>query len=96
MGLKHGREYEDIIKDFSEAILSVPDFYSFLNITSEEWQTFSKTDQYNIAKTLADDVFYGLDQEPEIQVGSCTILYIANEHIIKVALNDSITIINLI
>ncbi|NLM24583.1 MAG: hypothetical protein GX208_00505 [Firmicutes bacterium] len=97
MGLRHAREYADIIADFTEAILAVPEFYSFLGISDLEWQTFDQAEQHNIAQTLADDLFYGLDEVPCLEVGQGLVEYIANDHIIKVSQNNIIIkIVNLV
>lgn len=84
MGIKFGREYPDIINDFTEALYSIDECYSFLEMSSEEWNELEREEQQECIKTLADDLFYGLGSDPKMYVGSCTITHDKDKHVIVI------------
>ncbi|MCR8636071.1 MULTISPECIES: hypothetical protein [Paenibacillus] len=84
MGIKFGREYPDIINDFTEALYSMDECYSFLEMTSEEWNELEPEEQQECIKTLADDIFYGLGSDPKMIVGKCTISHDKDKHVIVI------------
>ncbi|NOU92039.1 hypothetical protein GC093_02150 [Paenibacillus sp. LMG 31456] len=84
MGIKFGREYPDIINDFTEALYSMDECYSFLEMTSEEWNELEPEEQQECIKTLADDIFYGLGSDPKMSVGKCTISHDKDKHVIVI------------
>jgi hypothetical protein len=90
MGIKFGREYPDIINDFTDALSSIEESYKFLEMTSGEWSTLEPLEQRECIKTLADDVFYGLGSEPRMQIGSCTISHDKEKHVIVIYHEDKL------
>ncbi|PZE20119.1 hypothetical protein [Paenibacillus xerothermodurans] len=90
MGIKFGREYPDIITDFTEALCSIDECYTFLEMTPKEWQGLEPDEQRECIKTLADDVFYGLGTEPRMRIGTCTINYDREKHVIVIHHEDKL------
>ncbi|OPA73502.1 hypothetical protein BVG16_28135 [Paenibacillus selenitireducens] len=90
MGVKHAREYADILVDLTEAVAKIPDCYEFFEMTSEEWERLSGEDRKEVLEALADDVFYGLGEHTIIQVGSSEVTYDAKFHLIDVSIGDQI------
>ncbi|TDF92139.1 hypothetical protein [Paenibacillus piri] len=84
MGVKFGREYPDIINDFTDALHSIDECYSFLEMTPEEWNGLGREEQQECIKTLADDLFYGLGSDPKMLVGTCTISHDKDKHVIVI------------
>lgn len=84
MGIKFAREYNDIIDDFTQALHSIDECYSFLEMTPEDWNELDGEEQQECIKTLADDLFYGLGTEPKMRVGSCTVSHDREKHVIVI------------
>ncbi|RXZ79972.1 hypothetical protein EBB07_20660 [Paenibacillaceae bacterium] len=87
MGVRHGREYRDILKDLTEAVGAIGSSYSFFEMSEEEWGELGVEERSEVMEALADDVFYGLGVEPVIQVGQGTVTYHQKFHIIEVAVD---------
>lgn len=94
MGIKFGREYPDIISDFTEALLSIDECYSFLEMTAGEWEELEPEERRACIQTLADDLFYGLGTDPKIPVGRCTLSHDKEKHVIVIYHEE--TLINVI
>lgn len=88
MGIKFAREYKDIIQELSTEILSIDNFYSFFEMDKTDWEQLSKDEQLDCTKTLADDIFFGLGEDPEIHIGNGSIKYLSNENILEL-FNDN-------
>lgn len=84
MGVKFNREYEDILNDLVRAIGSIPDCHTAFEMDGDDWRQLDDNSRAECIRALADDMFYGLGAEPEIQIGSGTIQYDRSNHIIKV------------
>jgi hypothetical protein len=84
MGVKFTREYSDIIKELTEEIIELSDFYEFFDMTEEDWNLITGEEQRECARTLADDIFYALGNEDTLSVGSGTVKYDKSQGIIKV------------
>lgn len=84
MGVKFNREYEDISNELTEAIYKIEDFYTFFEMNSMDFNALDEEERKDCAKTLADDLFYGLDVENIITVGIGNIEYNKEEYIIIV------------
>lgn len=69
MGLKYKKDYDLILEEITMALLDTDNFYEFMEISSEDWSGVSKTEKYEIAKTLSDDIFYALGNEKSVSVG---------------------------
>lgn len=97
VGVKFNREYQEIVDDLVQAIATIEDCFVFFEMEEHEWSELKKSEQLECIRTLADDVFYGLGQNENIQVGSGHLEYNKSKHIIKVHSKDSIVhIVNLI
>src|SRR5690554_2234715 len=97
MGVKFGREYEDIVGDLTEALGQIKDSYTFLEMNEEDWAQLDETEQKECLKTLADDVFFALGSNPRIEVGSGVLVHEKNKHMIKVDHGENVvTIVKLI
>lgn len=91
MGVRHGREYADILKDLTVAVAEIEGSYSFFEMESEEWDALPAEDRHEVMEALADDVFFGLGEDPVIKVGSGVIMYNSKHHIIEVSQDDKVT-----
>nr|WP_274654948.1 hypothetical protein [Paenibacillus humicola] len=89
MGVKHAREYKDILNDLTEAILAIGDGYTFFEMAPEEWGSLDSAQRREVMEALADDVFYGLGQQPVIPVGGGTVAYRPKHHFIEVAVDET-------
>ena len=90
MGVKHGREYADILADLMAAVAQIPDCYEFFEMTAQEWERLGEGERNEVLEALADDVFYGLGQDKIIQVGSAEVTYDSNFHVIDVSIGENI------
>lgn len=84
MGVKFNRHYPDIVHDMAKAVSAIPDCYAFFDMTSAEWDELDSDEQQAVVQTAADDIFYGLGNDPVVTVGSGKIEYDAANHIIKI------------
>ena len=75
MSLKFSREYKRIIDELASALLVIEDIYSFLNMEKNIWEKFQDEERKELIKTLADDIFYGLGQEPLMEIGEDKVQY---------------------
>ena len=99
MGVKFGREYEDIVKDLTAAIAQISDCYTFFEMTEAEWNELDEQEQLECIETLSDDIFFALGKNAKIQVGSGTLIYNPQRHVITVGHGDTdnqVTIVSLI
>lgn len=97
MGVKFGREYEDIVTDLTAAIRQIDDCYEFIEMPAQDWRNLNDEEQTACLTTLADDIFYALGQSAQINVGQGKLTYHAGRHVISVAHGDSqVTIVSLI
>lgn len=90
MGVKFGREYNDIVNDLTTAIGQIRDCYDFFEMSEEDWTDMSSDEQAECLKTLADDVFFALGSDSTIQVGQGLLVYEKSKHIIKVDQGENI------
>ena len=90
MGVRHAREYSDILKDLTEAVGQIKDRYTFFEMEYVEWYSLSTDEQYEVLEALADDVFYGLGEDSTIEVGSGLVHYNKEQHIIEVVQNEQV------
>ncbi|MFC5647993.1 hypothetical protein ACFPYJ_02440 [Paenibacillus solisilvae] len=87
MGVKHGREYEEIIDELSVAIGSISDAYLFFEMEPADWDELDEEQRKGLMEVLADDVFYALGEETAIAVGSGTVTYRPKHHCIEVSVD---------
>lgn len=84
MGVKHAREYVDILADLTAAVSEIPSSYTFFEMTREEWEELAEPERAEVMEALADDVFYGLGQQENIRVGDGAVVYVPKRHVIEV------------
>lgn len=91
MGIKFGREYSDIITDFTDALQGIDGCYEFLEMTAEDWDGMSVAERKECMKTLADDLFYGLGVETHMSIGDCVVMHDAKRHLIRIDHGETMT-----
>ncbi len=91
MGVKFKREYEDIVEEMTKAIFSIQDCYDLFEMSQEEWSMMEQEEQIDCIRTLADDIFYGLGNLPNLTIGSGKIEYDSENHILKVSSVPQVT-----
>ncbi|CAM3412416.1 hypothetical protein [Marinicrinis lubricantis] len=96
MGVKFGREYEQIHQELTEAISKIDKFYEMFEMSEFHWSHLAEDEQHKCAATLADDIFYALGEDPEIEVGSGKITYVHQLHHITVHDGQDLRVISLI
>ena len=85
MGVKFNREYADIVNDLVEAIITIDDAYEAFEMEREEWLSLDDGEKRECVRTLADDLFYGLGEDPRLEVGSGKVEYDRQHHVIKIS-----------
>ncbi|MBD2845485.1 hypothetical protein IDH44_09820 [Paenibacillus sp. IB182496] len=88
MGVRHGREYREILDELCEAVGAIPNSYLFFEMAEEDWHALEEPERKEVMEALADDVFYGLGEQPSIRVGEGQVTYHPKFHIIEVAVDD--------
>lgn len=91
MGVRHAREYSDILTELIDAVGQIEDSYLFFEMESNEWTVLDEEEKKEILEALADDVFYGLGEHSKIKVGSGVIMYKPQHHIIEVVQANQIS-----
>lgn len=91
MGVKHAREYVDILKDLTVAVAEIENCYTFFEMEEEEWAVLPAEDRHEVLEALADDVFFGLGENPVIAVGKGFVTYNSKHHVIEVSQDDKTT-----
>ncbi|MVP02546.1 hypothetical protein [Paenibacillus lutrae] len=97
MGIKFGREYEDIIVDLVKGLDRVDGIYDFFEMAQTDWEELPEEERQECLRTLADDIFYGLGSEPLLQVADAKVRYLKDKHLIQIDHEDQVvTIVRLI
>ncbi|WP_068777765.1 hypothetical protein [Paenibacillus sp. FJAT-26967] len=97
MGIKFGREYEDIIVDLVKGLDRVDGIYDFFEMAQTDWEELPEVERQECLRTLADDIFYGLGSEPLLQVADAKVRYLKDKHLIQIDHEDQVvTIVRLI
>lgn len=91
MGIKFGREYRDIIDDFTNALQEIEGCHEFLEMSVEDWGELNEGERKECIKTLADDLFYGLGTEAQMNVGDCTVTHDPKRHVIRIDQGEALT-----
>ncbi|BBH23291.1 hypothetical protein Back11_46360 [Paenibacillus baekrokdamisoli] len=87
MGVKHGREYTEIVGELADAIGSIGDGYIFFEMETADWEELDEGQHKELMEVLADDVFYALGEDPVIAVGTGTVTYRPKHHCIEVSVD---------
>lgn len=97
MGVKFGREYEDIMQDLTLAISQIEESFTFFEMTLQQWNALDGEEQQECLKTLADDVFFALGTNARVKVGKGILIYEKSKHRIAVDQDGKvIQLVNLI
>lgn len=88
MGVKHGRDYGDILVDLTAAVGRISDSYVFFEMEPVEWNLLSEEERLEVLEALAEDLFYGLGNEPVIPVGSAVVIYDQATHRINLLIGE--------
>ncbi|WP_312001433.1 hypothetical protein [Paenibacillus forsythiae] len=88
MGVKHGRDYGDILRDLTRAVGCIPDSYLFFEMEPEEWRELPQESKQEVWEALAEDLFFALGNEPMIHVGSGVVIYDKEAHRINILVGD--------
>jgi len=91
MGVKHAREYADILKELTEAVAEIDQCYTFFEMEQEEWERLPAEGRREVQEALADDLFYGLGEHPVVEVGAAVVTYNSKHHIIEFSYNNQVT-----
>ncbi|WP_168121337.1 hypothetical protein [Paenibacillus sp. HB172176] len=90
MGVRHAREYVEILQELTAAVGQIEEGYTFFEMEPEEWEALHEDDRHEVMEALADDVFFGLGTQPEIEVGKGVIIYNSKHHVIEVSQGDNV------
>ncbi|WP_037285907.1 hypothetical protein [Saccharibacillus sacchari] len=97
MGVKHGRDYGEILQDLTKAVSLISDSYLFFEMDSEDWERLGPEDRLEVHEALAEDLFYALGTQPSIDVGSAVVIHDSALHRINVLIgNQEMTFVALI
>lgn len=97
MGVKFAREYNDIVKDLTNAIAQIQDCYTFFEMTKEDWESLNESEQKECIETMSDDVFFALGTNENVEIGRGKLTYDADKHRIKVDQGENVvTVVHLI
>ncbi|UQZ34278.1 hypothetical protein C2I18_12515 [Paenibacillus sp. PK3_47] len=88
MGVKHGRDYSEILRDLTQAVGKISDGYVFFEMEPEEWQALPQESKLEVWEALAEDLFFALGNEPVIEVGSGVVIYDKDTHRINILLGE--------
>lgn len=88
MGVKHGRDYGEILIELTEAVGRISDGYLFFEMDPEEWQELPQESKLEVWEALAEDLFYALGNEPVIEVGSGVVMYDKETHRINILVGE--------
>lgn len=91
MGIPFGRDYREILDDFSDALQGIERFYEAFDMTDEEWSELGESEQKACVRTLADDLIYGLGTEPHLSVADSMVRHDAKRHLIRIDQGDAVT-----
>lgn len=96
MGVKYNREYSHIVEDLSKALEPIGGLHEFLGMEEAHWNDLSPEDRLECIRTLSDDIFYSLGNEPSADIGTGHIEYDEKRHLLKVTDGPKITLVNLV
>lgn len=88
MGVKHGRDYGEILIEFTEAVGRIPDSYVFFEMEPGDWNRLGEEERAEVHEALAEDLFYALGTEPVITVGSGVVMHDRLNHRIHILIGE--------
>ncbi|MBC8061371.1 MAG: hypothetical protein H7Y18_12010 [Clostridiaceae bacterium] len=90
MGLKHTREYTQIIDELTKVLESFVNLQELFQMNLKDWTLLSKDNQLEILSTLSDDIFYALGSENEYIIGNQKIKYNEENKSIDIFINEQL------
>lgn len=96
MGVRHAREYSEILQELTEAIAVIDDSFLFFEMEAADWNALDNAERRDVLEALADDVFYGLGEHHQIVVGSGFVTYVPLLHRIEVRTDEEYRVVHLI
>lgn len=91
VGIPYGRDYEEILDEFSDALINNDHLYEAFDMSLEEWQALEEQDQAACARTLADDLIYGLGGCDSLRVAGSRVSHDPKRHVIRIDEGDALT-----
>jgi hypothetical protein len=85
MGVKFNRQYEEIIEELTDALLSIEGCHEFFEMEEEEWSRLKTRQRRELLRTLSDDLFYGLGSESFIELGDSMLTWHRENHTITIS-----------
>ncbi|UHA75271.1 hypothetical protein [Paenibacillus sp. 481] len=96
MAISFGRPYKLILDELAAAVGRIPDGYTSFDMTAEEWEELGESGRGEVLEALADDLFYGLGQERLVFVGSGSVQYDPQFHVIEIVVeSDTVATVQL-
>jgi hypothetical protein len=97
MGVKYIKKYDVIMNDMAKEISQMGRIYEFLEMEPDVWNKMSESEKQECIKTMCDDIFYALGNDPVIDLGDGTIRYVKSKSVFEVynnnVLNEIITLV---
>ncbi|RAR39597.1 hypothetical protein [Paenibacillus sp. MDMC362] len=88
MGVKHGRDYGEILAELTEAVGRISDSYVFFEMEAGDWDNLGEAERNEVHEALAEDLFYALGTEPVINVGSGVVMHDQKNHRIHILIGE--------
>lgn len=88
MGVKHGRDYSEILSDLTEAVSRIEDSYIFFEMDSSDWEGLPEDERHEVHEALAEDLFYALGTQSVIEVGCAVVIHDLNNHVINFLIGE--------
>lgn len=85
MAVAFTRPYKDILLDMVALLAQITDSYTSLEIEADDWTAMTQEERSEVLEALADDLFYGLGQEAILFVGSGSVRYDREFHLIEIS-----------
>lgn len=85
MAVAFTRPYKEILLDMAALLVQIEDSYASLEIEAADWLEMTDEEHSEIMEALADDLFYGLGQEAILFVGSGSVRYDREFHLIEIS-----------
>ncbi|ACL69724.1 hypothetical protein [Halothermothrix orenii] len=90
MGVRFKRDYDEIVQELVEALGRIDNFYEFVDLSDEEWNSLSQENQERCLEALSIDVFYGLGGVSSFPVGKGQVSYDQDYNVIRVTSGDNV------
>ncbi|WP_106769499.1 hypothetical protein [Paenibacillus faecalis] len=88
MGVRHGRDYGEILTELTAAVGRIADSYIFFEMDPKEWNNLDDSEKNEVHEALAEDLFYALGTEPVISVGSGVVIHDQTNYRINILIGE--------